>query len=90
MNIMSSGPALYTFAHDKEGQSTCNGECAKTWPPLIASAEATRVGDWTPIERTDAIRQWAYKGRPVYTHAQDEAGKSTNVGADGAWHLVEP
>jgi predicted lipoprotein with Yx(FWY)xxD motif len=50
-----AGLALYTFAHDKEGQSICNGECAKTWPPLIASAEATRAprtadGAWHLVE----------------------------------------
>jgi predicted lipoprotein with Yx(FWY)xxD motif len=81
---------IYTFAHDKDGHSTCVGDCAKTWPPVIAPPDAKQVGDWTPIERDDASRQWAYKGRPVYTYSRDEPGKPIGAGIGGAWHMVEP
>ena len=36
------GMALYTSAQDsRPGASACNGECALTWPPLPAPAEAS-------------------------------------------------
>jgi predicted lipoprotein with Yx(FWY)xxD motif len=81
---------IYAFAHDKAGHSECTGECEKTWPPVTAPADAHRVGDWTAIARGDLARQWAYKGKPVYTYVRDEPGKTLGAGMDGAWRIVEP
>jgi predicted lipoprotein with Yx(FWY)xxD motif len=82
--------AIYTFARDKDGHPTCLGECAKTWPPVIAPADAHRVGEWTAIKRSNVSRQWAYKGKPVYTYVRDEPGKALGTGVDGVWQIVEP
>ncbi|MEP7244984.1 MAG: hypothetical protein ABI885_15065, partial [Gammaproteobacteria bacterium] len=64
--------------------------CAMTWPPVTAPSTASTVGHWKAIERTDKSRQWAYKGKPVYTYARDRPGQITGDGVDGLWHVVNP
>jgi Uncharacterized protein conserved in bacteria len=42
----ASGKPLYTFARDTTpGKSACNGDCAKAWPPLAATASDKDSGD---------------------------------------------
>ena len=82
--------AIYYFDDDKPGRSKCAATCARTWRPVLAPPDAAAVGDWTAITRADASKQWAYKGRPVYTFAADEPGQMKGDGLQGLWHLVKP
>jgi predicted lipoprotein with Yx(FWY)xxD motif len=67
------GKTLYVLASDMEfGKSACNGTCAMMWPPFTAPAEAKPLNDWTIFTRDDGSRQWAYKGKPLYTYSKDE------------------
>ncbi len=77
---------LYLSTADPPGQSACNGPCAKRWIPVIAPADAKTLGDWTPILRKDGRRQWAFKGHPVYTYAQDTSAKPSGV--VGSFHVM--
>lgn len=88
----ADGMTLYTFNRDMVGYSNCNGPCATAWPPLLAAADAKAAGDWTIIPRDDGKRQWAYKGKAVYTWTKDaKAGDATGEGADsGKWHVAKP
>jgi predicted lipoprotein with Yx(FWY)xxD motif len=81
---------LYTFDKDARGRSNCIGACEALWPPLIASAGSTPVGEWSLVKRSDGKLQWAWRGKPVYTHAKDSFDKPTGDGAGGAWHLIRP
>lgn len=83
---------LYVFGKDTEGKSACNGQCAMNWPPLVAGADAMSMGDWTVVTRDDGSKQWAYKGKPLYTFAKDsKAGDTTGDGAgNGNWHAAMP
>jgi predicted lipoprotein with Yx(FWY)xxD motif len=82
--------AIYYFDKDRPGRSNCYGTCATVWQPVLAPREATAVGDWTTLIRRDASKQWAYKGRPVYTFAQDEPGRTNGDGVQGLWHVLKP
>lgn len=82
--------AIYTYDKDDVGRSNCDGECAKMWPPVVASSKARPVGDWTLIKRADSSRQWAYKGKPIYTYSQDQPGQEGGDGVHGVWHIVKP
>jgi predicted lipoprotein with Yx(FWY)xxD motif len=82
--------AIYYFDKDKPGRSNCYGTCATTWHPVLAPPDAAAVGDWTTIIRRDNSKQWAYKGRAVYTFTQDEAGRTKGDGVQGLWHVVRP
>jgi predicted lipoprotein with Yx(FWY)xxD motif len=87
--IAASGKPLYTYASDTApGKSTCNAGCATNWPPLAAAADAKDDGDWTVVTRDDGSKQWAYKGKPLYTFARDTAGAPA-TGVSAAWPLAK-
>lgn len=82
------GMALYVYDLDVDGKPHCTGACAETWPPVLASADAsTVVGDWKSIQRGTA-RQWTYRGKPVYTYSKDTPGTTKGNGVDGKWRLI--
>jgi len=90
--VDAKGMTLYTFDRDTTGKSACNGACATNWPPLIAPAAATASGDWTIVTRDDGAKQWAYKGKALYTWSKDtKAGDVTGDGvANNTWHIATP
>ena len=88
----TSGMTVYVFDKDQPGKSVCNGPCAANWPPVKAAADAMAKGEFSTITRDDGTRQWAYKGRPLYTWVKDQKpGDTTGDGfLNGAWHAVRP
>ena len=93
-----SGRTLYTFAKDVpfSGKSECNGPCANVWPPFSAEDKASPsasspggaspAGNWTIITREDGLRQWAYKGKPLYTYSKDaKPGDRMGDNINGLW-----
>ena len=88
----SRGMTLYTFANDKmPGQSSCSGNCIKNWPALVAAADARPMGDWTVVTRDDGTKQWAYKGKPLYTFVKDmKPGDNTGDNVGNVWHTARP
>jgi len=86
------GMSLYTFDKDSDGKSACNGPCAANWPALKAEASDSAGDNYTVIARDDGSRQWAYKGKPLYTFVKDQkAGDISGDGfLNGAWHLAQP
>ena len=92
MLVTASGMTLYTFDKDATpGKSVCNGPCATNWPPALVADGAKASGDWTIITRDDGLKQWAYKGKPLYAFAKDtKAGDATGDGfLNGAWHIAK-
>jgi predicted lipoprotein with Yx(FWY)xxD motif len=90
--VDAKGMTLYTFDKDTTaGKSSCNGQCATNWPPLTASA-SSGSGDWSVVTRDDGTKQWAYKGKPLYTWAKDtKPGDVTGDGvASNSWHVAHP
>jgi predicted lipoprotein with Yx(FWY)xxD motif len=86
------GHTLYLFAKDKRGKSSCAGQCASFWPPLITSgkpraaagAKASLLGT---TRRADGRLQVTYNHHPLYTFVQDTSKGQTNgegVNAFGA------
>ena len=88
----AKGMTLYTFDKDMGGKSACNGPCAGNWPPLAAAADAKPAADYTIIARDDGGKQWAYKGKPLYTWKNDH--KPGDITGDGflnnTWHIAKP
>lgn len=86
------GMTLYTFKRDGHDKSNCNGKCAIAWPPFVATAGAKASGKWSIITRADHVKQWAYKGKPLYTWKKDhKPGQATGNGfLKGAWQVARP
>ena len=86
----AAGMTLYVFDRDGGGKSACNGPCAANWPPLLVVGDGRAAGDWTIIVRDDGGKQWAFKGKPLYTWSKDtKAGDKTGDGVNGAWHVAK-
>ncbi len=89
--VDAKGMTLYVFDKDVPGKSNCAGPCRQNWPAFIAAAEATPTGEWTIVVREDGARQWAYKGKPLYTWSKDaKPGDASGDGVGGIWHIAAP
>jgi predicted lipoprotein with Yx(FWY)xxD motif len=93
------GHALYLFEKDKNGRSSCNGDCAIAWPPLIASgspsAKSGVTASWLGrTKRKDGRWQVTYNRHPLYTFFKDtKKGQTNGEGVDAfgsEWYLVSP
>jgi predicted lipoprotein with Yx(FWY)xxD motif len=92
MLVNSQGLTVYVFDNDVagSGKSVCNGKCATNWPPVQATANDKPNGPFTIVVRDDGTRQWAYKGKPVYTWPEDqEPGDKYGDGKLNLWHIVK-
>ncbi len=57
------------------------------WRPLVAPGLARAVGDWSIIARSDGVRQWALRGKPLFTYAGDmTSGDANGVGLNKDWN----
>jgi predicted lipoprotein with Yx(FWY)xxD motif len=91
--IGPTGMTLYTFTRDAagSGKSSCNGPCATSWPPLMATDTAKPMGAYTIVVRDDGKKQWAYKGSPLYYWTKDtKAGDKTGDGVNNVWKVARP
>ena len=52
----------------------------------MAPGAGRPVGAWTTVARKDG-KQWAYKGRPVYTFAET---KIVPAGTEPGWQAINP
>lgn len=63
---------LYTPQGEVEVASLClESPCLDTWRPMMAPRIARSLGDWEIVVREDGLKQWAYKGRPLFHYADD-------------------
>lgn len=92
-----TGQALYLYSADKNGKSSCTGQCAHFWPPLIKHGKLTAgsgasKGKLSTIKRGSA-REVTYGGHPLYTFLNDSKGAVTGQAAPvggGTFYVVSP
>ncbi|MBB5119407.1 lipoprotein [Streptomyces eurocidicus] len=97
--VNGAGFTLYRFDKDtaNPSKSTCNGECAVTWPPVVVApggkifldgVDKSKVG---VVKRDDGTRQVTVGGWPVYRFAKDtRPGDTKGQGVGGTWFGVTP
>jgi predicted lipoprotein with Yx(FWY)xxD motif/glucose/arabinose dehydrogenase len=92
-----NGHTLYTFAHDEDGESACEDQCAQNWPPLTIEAGTDPslgtgvLGELGTIERSDGSTQVTYDGWPLYYFVQDLApGDAFGQGIRDVWFAANP
>ena len=60
------------------GTRGCGKECLNVWRPLTAPADAQPSAYWEIVTREDGLRQWSYRGYPLYTYAGDKSPGDVN------------
>ena len=97
--VGGNGKTLYLFEKDKTSKSTCSGQCAQFWPPLLTSGKAKASGQARgsklgTTRRSDGKLQVTYNGHPVYYFSQDGKpgdAKGQDFSAFGAkWYVLSP
>jgi predicted lipoprotein with Yx(FWY)xxD motif len=69
----------------------CNQYCLDLYRPVLAAEDAERVGDWSLVPAPGGRRQWAYKGLPLSTFAEDRRpGDIVGTKPYRVWHTISP
>lgn len=74
--------SVYTFDQDTATAAACTNECLRKWQPVVAPGLARPQGEWTILERSPGVKQWVFRGKPLYTYIQDQRSwsqKGTDV-----------
>ena len=83
----ASGNMLYTYDDPKSAR--CADSCLVQWAVVSAGEMDHAIGDWSVVAYDDGTRQWAYKGKPVYTSINDKTpGVPSADGLEGKWRAV--
>jgi predicted lipoprotein with Yx(FWY)xxD motif len=89
---------LYQFAADHTNKSTCYGDCAKAWPPMLTNGQPKAISGLDSsllgtTTRRDGSEQVTYAGHPLYYFSEDKPGKimCQHVKLHGGfWYVVKP
>jgi predicted lipoprotein with Yx(FWY)xxD motif len=93
----SSGRTLYLFMKDTHPKSTCYGQCATYWPPLmkkgkLSAGAGVKAGLLGTTKRKNGKLQVTYKGHPLYLFKLDHgAGQVAGQGQNffgGKWYAL--
>ncbi len=101
--VNGKGLTLYMFVPDKQsGSSTCYGQCAQAWPPLVLPAGTTTPLAGPGVEssllgtthRTDGTVEITYNKWPLYLWVGDsQPGQATGQAINnngGLWYVLTP
>jgi predicted lipoprotein with Yx(FWY)xxD motif len=96
--IDAEGWTLYRSDADsaKPPKSTCTGDCATAWPPVLMGSGTPDYEGIDPklvgtVTRDDGSKQVTIGGWPIYRHADDsKPGSVDGQGAARGWFAVTP
>lgn len=71
MLLTTGRMSVYAFDKDTAKASACTGQCEAIFPPMLAPASAAPKGEWSTVERAPGVKQWAFRGQPLYRYAPD-------------------
>lgn len=80
--------SVYTFEADTAELSMCDEVCARTWHPVLAPALVRPQGEWSTVERSPGVRQWVFRGKPLYTYVLDQRSWSLEGSDVAGWDNV--
>jgi predicted lipoprotein with Yx(FWY)xxD motif len=93
--MTNKGFAVYYYRADTMFKSTCTGQCAHDWPPVLAPQGMMTVSSSVPLPKQLSVHQTPngaqvfYDGHALYTYASDmQAGTATGRAQDQLWYLV--
>lgn len=94
--VDGNGMTLYMYTKDGPNQSTCSGQCAKAWPPLLTQGhptlgegvDASLIGTAMLADGTMIV---TYNKMPLYLWYKDlKPGDTTGQGNKQVWYVVSP
>ncbi|MGI5129679.1 hypothetical protein ACQEVB_22925 [Pseudonocardia sp. CA-107938] len=93
--VTVDGYTVYRFDKDSAdpSRSTCTGDCAKAWPPVLGDGipkltglPADQIGT---VGRPDGTQQLTLAGWPLYRSAKDtKPGSTAGEGVGGTWRAI--
>ena len=93
--MTKKGFALYYYKADTMFKATCTGQCAHSWPPVLAPQGMMTVSSSMPLPRQLSVHQTPngaqvfYDGHALYTYAADkQPGTATGRAQDMLWYLA--
>lgn len=93
----AEGFTLYGLTEDTDGQPTCTGECAGTWPALLVEGDEVSLAEgldpdtFTTVEGAEGGTQVVAGVWPLYRFAGDGSpGEVNGQGVGGVWFAVAP
>jgi predicted lipoprotein with Yx(FWY)xxD motif len=97
--VNSEGRTLYAFSGDAGETPTCEGACAKAWPPLLDEngepqpSNGTGAARLGTVKRADGTTQVTYAGHPLYSFSGDklpgEAKGNGSTAFGGTWSALK-
>ena len=93
--MTNKGFAVYYNRADPMFKTTCTGQCAQDWPPILAPQGMMTVSSSMTLPRQLSVHQTAngtqvfYDGHALYTYAADmQPGTATGRAQDMIWYLA--
>ena len=93
--MTNKGFAVYYYRSDTMFKATCTGQCAQSWPPILAPQGMMTVSSSMALPRQLSVHQTSngaqvfYDGHALYTYAADmQPGTATGRAQDMLWYLV--
>lgn len=95
--VDDQGYTLYLSAKDSMNTSTCTGDCAEEWPPLLLTTKlGAMAGSGVDMSklgvtvRADGGIQVTYNGWPLYYFDEDETPGDVNGQGQDEFYVVSP
>lgn len=80
--------SLYILDDKASGAKSCSAECALNYEPVLAPVFAESAGEWSTVEIAAGMRQWAYRGKPLFTYKADNRHRSLDGADVPGWKAV--
>lgn len=80
--------AIYVYDKDTATKSNCTGTCLEKFTPVLAPERIKAQGEWSLIERSPGVKQWAYRGQPLYTYELEVKFPSFEGAGEPGWRNV--
>ncbi|MHB1205663.1 MAG: COG4315 family predicted lipoprotein [Rhodospirillaceae bacterium] len=86
--VNTAGFAVYSWDGDSPNKSNCDATCLKSWSPVLAAETSQPQGEWSIVQRSPGIRQWALRKNPLYTYIAETKPRSLSGSDEPGWHNV--
>ncbi|MGE3336122.1 MAG: hypothetical protein AB7I36_21020 [Rhodospirillaceae bacterium] len=86
--LAANDGSVYMRDKDTAAKSTCDAACRQEFQPIAAPEHVRPQGDWAIIESSPGVKQWTFRGKPLYTRPSDRIPHSLEGGDIPGWSNV--